>query len=79
VAWQDPEAPQPFRWLHVDDRGWPLHGHLIWATASWWVAQFEGAGLQRERDVERPLHARFDPSFDATGPARKQFFVFRRR
>ncbi len=61
--------------LHVDDRGYPLHGHLVWATWQWWVEQFERAGFRRVEAVERALHRRYD---EHLAPARKGFFVFRK-
>jgi len=78
TAWQQPNTVEPFRALHVDDRGWPLHGHLIWATAMWWTDTFEGAGFRRRADLERQLHAQFDDRIDIVAPARKAFFVFQR-
>ena len=78
TAWQEPNRVEPFRALHVDDRGWPLHGHLIWATATWWAATFEAAGFRRRPDLERELHTQFDVRIDEIAPARKAFFVFER-
>ena len=77
-AWQQPDTVEPFRHLHVDDRGWPLHGHLIWATARWWADTFQAAGFRRRSDLERQLHLRFDEQIDAIAPARKALFVFQR-
>ena len=55
-----PSAGRPFATIHVDDLGYPIHGHLAWASASWWVGQFQAAGFERELAVERALHTRYD-------------------
>lgn len=68
-----------FSELHVSETGWPLNGHLTWATAAWWQRKFEQAGFQREVRIERALHAVYDPFFDSTALARKSFFVFSKR
>jgi Methyltransferase domain/Domain of unknown function (DUF4214) len=73
---EDARAGRPFRHLQVDERGYPAHGHLVWATTDWWVAQFEAAGLRRVPDVERALHEQYDWYFEACSPMRKSFYVF---
>jgi hypothetical protein len=73
---RDVEGGMPFSMLHVDAHGFPIHGHLTWADWQWWVARFERAGLKREAEIERALHARCDRYFDARARARKAFFVF---
>ena len=75
AEWQD--APGGlFGLLPVDDAGYPLHGHLIWATTRWWCERLEGAGLRRETALERALHAIYDPYFRTTSRARESFYVF---
>jgi hypothetical protein len=65
--------------LHCDARGWPQHGHLIWATPSWWERQFEAHGLIRDREVERRAHDILDESFfNRVAPGRRSFFLLRR-
>jgi len=65
--------------LHCDAWGWPQHGHLIWATPSWWERQFEAHGLIRDREVERRAHDILDePFFDRVSPGRRSFFLLRR-
>jgi hypothetical protein len=32
---EDAAAERPFSTIHVDDLGYPIHGHLTWATATW--------------------------------------------
>jgi hypothetical protein len=75
----DAAAGRPFSALHVDAHGYPVHGHLVWADARWWVSRFEAAGLRREIEVERALHERYGAYFAKRSPARRAFFVFSRR
>jgi SAM-dependent methyltransferase len=75
AEWED--APGGlFPLLPVDDAGYPLHGHLIWATTGWWCQRLEAAGLRRERELERALHAIYDTYFRTTSRARESFYVF---
>jgi 2-polyprenyl-3-methyl-5-hydroxy-6-metoxy-1,4-benzoquinol methylase len=76
-SWRaDVSAGRPFRDLHVDEDGYPQHGHLIWASPDWWTEQFERAGFRREAVIERALHATYDNDFEREALARKAFFVF---
>lgn len=78
-TWEgDLAAGRAFTRLHVDDSGYPLHGHLVTAGTAWWVRQFEAVGLRREVEVEEALHAKYDPYMDRRSPARKAFYVFSR-
>lgn len=72
----DAAAGRPFSRLHADDEGYPIHGHLVWADAAWWSTQFERAGFRREVEIERALHAKYDPYMEKRSPARRAFFVF---
>jgi hypothetical protein len=74
----DAAAGRPFTRLHVDAQGYPLHGHLTWADARWWVQRFEAAGFRRETDIEHALHAKYDHYMERITPARRAFFVFAR-
>jgi SAM-dependent methyltransferase len=77
--WKEPGPPgRLFQTLHVDESGYPRHGHLIWADSHWWVTQFKKVGLVREEEIERALHQKYDPYFDRKAPARKSFYVFSR-
>ncbi len=67
---------RPFSALHVDDLGYPIHGHLTWADAQWWTKRFEACGLVREIEVERALHQKYDAHMEKRSPARKAYFVF---
>jgi len=74
----EPTPSTLFRRVHVDDRGYPLHGHLIWATWDWWVDRFAAAGLERRPAVEEAVQARYGAHWKAATPARQSLFVFRR-
>ena len=69
----------PFRTLHVDELGYPIHGHLIWADTAWWVRQFEEVGLVREAEVERAIHQKYDAYWEVRARARQSFYVFSRK
>jgi hypothetical protein len=79
-GWEaDAAAERPFARLHVDALGYPLHGHLTWADARWWVQRFEAAGFTREPDIEHALHAKYDWYMGRMTPARLAYFVFAKR
>jgi SAM-dependent methyltransferase len=67
---------RPFQTLPVDEMGYPIHGHLIWADTAWWVRQFETAGLVREPELERAIHQKYDPYWEVAALARRSFYVF---
>jgi 2-polyprenyl-3-methyl-5-hydroxy-6-metoxy-1,4-benzoquinol methylase len=73
---RDAAKGRPFSLLPVDDRGYPWHGHLVWADSSWWVGQFEGSGLKREPSLEQALHECYDDYMRENSPARRSFYVF---
>lgn len=78
-GWErDAAAGRPFSALHVDELGYPLHGHLTLADTAWWSGRFAAHGWRREPDVERALHAKYDAHFEKRAPARKPFFVLSR-
>ena len=66
-------------WRHwpCDDKGWPLHGHLVWAGPVWWERKFESFGLIRDLEVEQTIHRRLAAVFEQT-PGRRSLFVLRR-
>ena len=67
-------------WRHwpCDDKGWPVHGHLIWASPLWWERKFTEHGMVRDLAVERALHSVLAPVFERTS-GRRSVFVLRRR
>ncbi len=76
-AWQrDAAANRPFTLLHVDDEGYPIHGHLTWAESRWWVERFEARGFRREMQIERALHRKYDDYMKQHTPARLSYYVF---
>jgi hypothetical protein len=60
----------------VDACGFPRLGHLIWATADWWVQRFSASGFSRVPDIERAIHRRYGGWMSTSAPARRSFFVF---
>jgi hypothetical protein len=73
---EDAAAGRPFARLHTDEEGYPIHGHLVWADAAWWSAQFARAGFTRELEIERAFHRKYDGYMEKRSPARRAFFVF---
>ena len=67
-----------FSLVHVDDLGYPLHGHLVWADSAWWARRFAAQGLVRETAIEAAFHAKYDAYMDKRSRARKAFYVFSR-
>ena len=65
--------------LHVDEQGYPIHGHLTWADASRWTRRFEQAGFAREVEIEQAFHAKYGDYMKKRSPARRAFFVFGKR
>jgi tRNA (mo5U34)-methyltransferase len=66
-------------WRHwpCDDKGWPLHGHLVWASPIWWEQKFRDYGLVRDTAIERAIHRELATFFEqAIG--RRCLFVLRR-
>jgi SAM-dependent methyltransferase len=72
----DAQAGRCFQTLHVDDAGYPVNGHLIWADTSWWVQRFEAAGFVRRTAVEAALHRRYGEYLCTESPARRSLYVF---
>jgi hypothetical protein len=64
-----------FRNIHVDEAGYPLHGHLVWADTRWWEEQFERAGFTRRFAIERALHAKYGEYLRVESPARQSLYV----
>jgi SAM-dependent methyltransferase len=74
--WQAAGEQVLYRRLDCDPSGWPMHGHLVWASPVWWEQQFAAHGMVRDRDIERAIHARLE-TFFADNPARKCLFVLK--
>ncbi len=73
------ERGERFSLLQVDDDGYPMHGHLIWAPPEWWLRRFATHGLYRDVAVESALHDAYDEFFGPRYPARLAFFVLTRQ
>ncbi|MGD9615292.1 MAG: methyltransferase domain-containing protein [Alphaproteobacteria bacterium] len=75
--WQEAGPDEFWRHMHCDAKGWPMHGHLVWASPLWWERAFLEHGLIRDRDIERVLHHLLHGFFEKFAPARRCFFVLR--
>jgi hypothetical protein len=66
-------------WRHwpCDDKGWPIHGHLVWASPDWWERKFGDYGLVRDIAIERAIHQNLADFFNQT-TGRRCLFVLRR-
>jgi hypothetical protein len=66
-------------WRHwrCDENGWPMHGHLVWASAAWWQRKFEAHGLVRDTTIEEVIHEHLACFFETAG-GRRSLFVLRR-
>jgi SAM-dependent methyltransferase len=75
--WRQAGEATFWRYLHCDAKGWPMHGHLVWASPRWWEGIFLKLGLVRDRNIEKTIHAVLGGFFEKIAPARKSFFVLR--
>jgi SAM-dependent methyltransferase len=66
------------RTIQVDERGYPINGHLVWGTWHWWQDHVEATGMHRAVVVEEALQARYGDYWRAHYPARGSLFVFRK-
>ena len=73
---EDAAAGRQLRSIHVDDSGYPIHGHLAWGDAGWWTRLFEKAAFSRDEEVERAFHTKYDGYMAKRSPARRAYFVF---
>ncbi len=72
------DGHQLHRKVQVDDRGYPVNGHLILATWHWWQERLEATGMHRAVAVEAALQDRYGDYWRAHYPARASVFVFRK-
>ncbi len=56
LANRDFPDPAPIEDLQLDDRGRPIHGHLIAASYRWWTRIFTRQGFIRRGDIERRMN-----------------------
>jgi SAM-dependent methyltransferase len=76
--WRQAGTGEFWRHIHCDAKGWPMHGHLVWASPQWWEQAFLKHGLVRDRDIESLLHGLLESFFRVVAPSRRSFFVLRR-
>lgn len=74
--WAD--EPEPQLRMPVDEKGFPEHGHLVWASSPWWVDRFAAAGLVRLVEAERAVQERFAAYLTELAPARRSLYLFGR-
>lgn len=77
--WEEASDVLFWRKMHCDQKGWPLHGHLVWGSPSMWERLFYAHDLIRDRSVERVIHNLLNLFFKNHAPARKSFFVLRHK
>lgn len=77
--WSLSDSSSFWRHLHCDAKGWPLHGHLVWAESGWWERIFRERGLVRDREIEREIHTLLATFFSRLAPARKAFYVLKHK
>ncbi len=75
--WKRVGAAGFWRDFDCSPTGWPLHGHLVWASVEWWERIAKRSGLVRDRIVEAAIQAELSEFFRHLAPARKSLFVLR--
>ncbi|HEX6442999.1 MAG TPA: methyltransferase domain-containing protein [Stellaceae bacterium] len=75
--WQQVGDASYWRHWPCDAQGWPVHGHLVWASPAWWERTFEAHGLVRDAEIERAIHHRLGDFFTLS-IGRRCLFVLRR-
>jgi 2-polyprenyl-3-methyl-5-hydroxy-6-metoxy-1,4-benzoquinol methylase len=76
--WQAIGNQDFFKHWPCDAMGWPLHGHMIWASPEWWTRQFANCDLIRKNKVERSIQDVLGSYFEKA-PARRSLTVFGHR
>ncbi len=76
--WREVGARSFFRHWPCDPKGWPMHGHMIWASPQWWTRQFESFDLVRQTSVEQVIQDKLARYFEES-PARKSLVVLGHR
>jgi methyltransferase family protein/uncharacterized protein DUF4214 len=75
--WQSVADASYWRHWPCDDRGWPVHGHLVWASPGWWSRKFAAHGFVRDTLVEEIIHRRLSRFF-SNAIGRRCLFALRR-
>lgn len=76
--WRDLGDSSFFRHWPCDAKGWPMHGHMIWASPKWWSRQFEEHDLIRQSQIEQQIQ-KYLAKYFARAPARKSLTIFGHR
>ncbi|MDZ7761283.1 MAG: methyltransferase domain-containing protein [Desulfovermiculus sp.] len=76
--WRNVDESSFWYTIPCDTKGWPQHGHLIWASPIWWEETFRKHGLVRDRDIEIMFHNVLDSFFSNFAPARRSFFILKK-
>jgi SAM-dependent methyltransferase len=71
--------PQDTFWRNIPcyENGWPVDGHLVWASTGFWEQQFADKGLIRDLQIEEALQRTLSGFFAEYAPARKMLFILR--
>jgi hypothetical protein len=77
AEWQQVGDASYWRHWPCDAQGWPVHGHLVWASPAWWESTFVAHGLVRDETIERAIHAKLT-GFYRVSAGRRCLFVLRR-
>jgi SAM-dependent methyltransferase len=77
--WTEVGDADYWRHIHCDEMGWPVHGHLVWASPTWWEGAFAKHGLVRDTDAEIVVQTVLADFFLHHAPARKSLFILRHR
>lgn len=75
--WRQAEEDRFWRHMDCDAKGWPMHGHLVWASPRWWEKLFLEEGLVRDRRLERHVQLLLKDFFEQF-PGRRSLFLLRR-
>jgi SAM-dependent methyltransferase len=77
AEWQSVGDTAYWRRWPCDAVGWPLHGHLVWASPAWWERTFRRHGLVRDETIETAIQQSLGAFFESA-PGRRSLFVLRR-
>jgi SAM-dependent methyltransferase len=76
--WRSAGDTRFFRSWPCDDHGWPVHGHMVFASPKWWERQFEMDHLLRLTAIEASIQETMGSWF-TWAPARRSLFVLGHR
>jgi Methyltransferase domain/Domain of unknown function (DUF4214) len=73
--WRDIGDRDFYRHWPCDTKGWPMHGHMVWASPKWWTAQFGSYHIVRLREIEQTVQERLSGYFSWAPARRSMFFL----